>query len=211
MNDTINTVVAVASEFDPEEAEDSVNVDVALGVTKNSSTDGIVLDEFSLIVVPTNGPYLADLEDNKEVDVEKFEMMETLALQKKILDLFKIRSIMKNMMKSGTHDNDTFNFVQVAMREFHGFTPITVYYFYTRCKEHLDIDCIFQPTMDESLKGNSITVANDDTDSPPSSVESKMTQSSKGDNILSTIMKQGQATVDLLQSSFDDQKKDTDE
>ena len=57
------------------------------------------------------------------------------------------------MMKSGTHDNDAFNFIQVAMQEFHGFTPITVYYFYTRCEEHSDIDCIFQPTMDESLKG----------------------------------------------------------
>ena len=80
MHDTINTVVAVASEFDPEEREDeSVNVDVALGVTKNSSTNGIVLDEFSLIVVPTNDLYLADLEDNEEVDLENFEMMETLA------------------------------------------------------------------------------------------------------------------------------------
>ena len=97
------------------------------------------------------------------------------------------------------------------MQEFHGFTLITVYYFYTRCEEHSDIDCIFQPTMDESLKGNSITVANDDSDSPPSSVESKMTQSSKGDDTLSTIMKQGQAMVDSLQSSIDDQKKDTDE
>ena len=28
------------------------------------------------------------------------------------------------MTKSGTHDNNAFNFVQVAMQEFHGFTPI---------------------------------------------------------------------------------------
>ena len=56
------------------------------------------------------------------------------------------------MTKSGTHDNDAYNFVQVAMWEFHGSTPITVYYFYTRCKEHLDIDCIFQLTTDESSK-----------------------------------------------------------
>ena len=60
------------------------------------------------------------------------------------------------MTKSGTHDNDAFTFVVVAMREFHGLTPIAVYYFYTRCEEHTDIDCIFQQTMDESLKGNSI-------------------------------------------------------
>ena len=39
----------------------------------------------------------------------------------------------------------------------------------------LDIDSIFQLTMDESLKGNSITVANDDSETPPSSEESKLT------------------------------------
>ena len=77
---TFDTVVAVATEFDPEETDDkSVNVDVALGVMKHSTTDGLVLDEFSLIVVPTNDPYLADLEDNKEIDLKKFELMETSA------------------------------------------------------------------------------------------------------------------------------------
>ena len=177
MHDTINTVAAVALHFDAEETEDkSVTVVATLGVTKSSSTDGIVLDEFSLIVVPTNDPYLADLEDNEEVDLDKFEMMETSAFHKKILDLFEIQSIIKkNMTKSGTHDNDTFDFVEVAMQGFHGFTPIAVYYFYTRCKGHTDIDCIFQPTMDESLKGNSISVRNEDSNSPPSSVESKFT------------------------------------
>ena len=96
MHDTIDTAAVVALQFDAVETEDeSVNVDAALGVMKNGSTDGIVLDEFSLIVVPTNDPYLADLEVNEEVDLDKFEMMETSAFCKKIRDLFKIRSIMK--------------------------------------------------------------------------------------------------------------------
>ena len=96
MNDTIDTAAVVALQFDAEETEDeSVNVDAALGVMKNGSTDGIVLNEFSLIVFPTNDPCLADLEDNEEVDLDKFEMMENAAFCKKILDLFKIRSIMK--------------------------------------------------------------------------------------------------------------------
>ena len=34
---------------------------------------GIILDEFSLIVVPTNNPYLVDLEDNKEIDLENLK------------------------------------------------------------------------------------------------------------------------------------------
>ena len=38
-----------------------------------------------------------------------------------------------------------------------------------------------------------------------------MIRSSQGDDTLSTIMKEGQATVDLLLSSVEDQKKDTDE
>ena len=80
IHDTFDTVAAVATEFHPEETDDkSANVDVALGVTKHGTTDGIVLDEFSLIVVPTNDPYMADLEYNEEIDLEKFEMMETSA------------------------------------------------------------------------------------------------------------------------------------
>ena len=60
MHDTIDTAAVVALQFDAVETEDeSVNVDAALGVMKNGSTDDIVLDEFSLIVVPTNDPYLA--------------------------------------------------------------------------------------------------------------------------------------------------------
>ena len=74
IHDTFDTAAAVATEFDPEETDDEcANVDVALGVTKHSTTDDIVLDEFSLIVVPTNDPYLADLEDNAEIDLENLK------------------------------------------------------------------------------------------------------------------------------------------
>ena len=48
-----------------------------------------------MIVAPTNDPYLADLEDNDEIDLEQFEMMEMAAYRKKIIDLFKIQCIMK--------------------------------------------------------------------------------------------------------------------
>ena len=74
IHDTFDTAVAVTTEFNPEETDDeSANVDVALGVTKHSTTNGIILDEFSLIVVPTNNPYLVDLEDNKEIDLENLK------------------------------------------------------------------------------------------------------------------------------------------
>ena len=115
------------------------------------------------------------------------------------------------MTKSGTHDNDPFNFVKVAMREFHGFTPIAMYCFFTRCEEHLDIDSIFQTTMDDRLKGNSLTVLNEDLETTPNSDGSQLSKPSTADQHLSMLMEQGKAMVVLLQSSVDEQKKETDE
>ena len=64
-------------------------------------------DEFSTLIVSYEDPVLANLDANEEVDLEQFEQMETNAFRKKCLDLFKVRSIMKeNMTKSGTHDSD---------------------------------------------------------------------------------------------------------
>ena len=61
------------------------------------------------------------------------------------------------------------------------------------------------------VKGNPITVANDDLETTPSSEESMLTRLCKGDDNLSTLMEQGKAMVALLQSSVDEQKKETDE
>ena len=115
------------------------------------------------------------------------------------------------MTKSGTHDNGPLNFVEVALREFHGFTPIVIYYFFTRCEEHSDIDAVFQPTMDDRLKGSSCMVLNEDTDSTPNSEGSQLTKTSTADQHLSMLMEQGNAMVALLQSSVHEQKEDTDE
>ena len=99
---------------------------VAIPEENESTTE----DEFSTLIVPYEDPVLADLDENEEVDLEQFEQMETNAFRKKCLDLFKLRSIMKeNMMKSGTHDSDPYNFVEVAMRGFTGLTLISVFYF----------------------------------------------------------------------------------
>ena len=102
-------------------------------------------------------------------------------------------------------------FVEVAMREFHEFTPIAIYYFFTRCEEHSDIDSVLEPTMDDELKGSSLMVLNKDSDNTPNSEESQLTKPSTADQHLSMLMEQGKAMVALLQSSVDEQKKDTDE
>ena len=82
--------------------------------------------------------------------------------------------------------------------------------FFTRCEEHSDIDSVLQPTMDDRLKVSSLTVPNKDSDTTPNSEGSQLTKPSTADQHLSMLMEQGKAMVALLQSSVDEQKKDTD-
>ena len=65
--------------------------------------------------------------------------------------------------------------------------------FFTRCEEHSDIDSIFQPTMDNRLKGCSLTVPNEDLDTTPNSDGSQLSKPSMTDHNLSTLMEQGKA------------------
>ena len=74
----------------------------------------------------------------------------------------------------------------------------------------MDIDSIFQPTMDKRLKGNSLMVGNDDSETTQNSDGSLLSKPSTGDEYLSMLMEQGKAMVALLQSSVDEQKKETD-
>ena len=143
---------------------------------------------------------------NEEVDLAQFEQMETNAFQKKCLDLFKVCSIMKeNMTKSGTHDSDPYNFVEVAMRGFTGLTPISVFYFYKWCDEHPDIDSVFQPFMNDNLKGNSITLGTcDDDNTSPSTIGS--TSKTVLFDQMDTMVKQGIQLLDLLKMSVEEQK-----
>ena len=93
---TFDTGAAVATYFGTNATDDeSSKVVLVSADTEQNTTNKTNRDEFMLIVVPTNDPYLADLEDNDEINLEQFEMMETVAYRKKIIDLFKIQYIMK--------------------------------------------------------------------------------------------------------------------
>ena len=70
---------------------------------------------------------------------------------------------------------------------------------------------VSKPTMDDRLKGSSLAVLNEDSDTTPNSEGSQLTEPSIADLHLSMLMEQGKAMVALLQSSMDEQKKDTDE
>ena len=109
-------------------------------------------DDFTTLIVTYDDPVLAELETNEEVNLAQFEQMEMNAFRKKCPDLFKVWSIVKeNMMKSGTHDSDPYNFVEVAMRGYICLTPILVFYFYKRCDGHPDIDSVFHKDVNNII------------------------------------------------------------
>ena len=106
-------------------------------------------------------------------------------------------------MKSGTHDSDPYNFVEVAMRGFTGLTPISVFYFYKQCDEHPDIDSVFQP-INDVLKGNSITLGTcDDDDTSPSTLAS--TSKTVLFNQMDMMVQQGSKLLELLKTSVEEQ------
>ena len=91
------------------------------------------------------------------------------------------------------------------MRGFTGLTPISVFYFYKRCDEHPDIDSVFQPFMNDDLKGNSITLGTcDDDDTSPSTIGS--TSKTVLFDQMDTMVKQGSQLLDLLKMSVEEQK-----
>ena len=167
---------------------------VAIPKDKESTME----DEFATLIVSYQYPVLADLDTNEEVDLAQFEQMETNAFNKKCLDLFKVWSIMKeNMTKFGTRDSDPYNFDEVAMRGFTGLTLISVFYFYKQWDEHPDIDSVFQPFMNDDLKGNSITLGTrDDDNTSPSTLAS--TFKTVLFNQMDTMVQQGSQLLELL-------------
>ena len=78
--------------------------------------------------------------------------------KKRINLLFRIRQKMRdNMTQSGTHDDDPWNFVDVAMNKIPGgrrLPKVGILYFFRRCEEFPNIDTSFQTFLDNSLKGS---------------------------------------------------------
>ena len=91
------------------------------------------------------------------------------------------------------------------MRGFTGLTPISVFYFYKWCDEHPDIDSVFQPFMNDDLKGNSITLGMcDDDNTSPSTLAS--TSKTVLFDQMDTMVQQGSQLFELLKMSVEEQK-----
>jgi hypothetical protein len=167
--------------------------------------------------LPPDDIYLADLEIDSDINLLCVDQFETEAFRKKIMDLFKIRRKMKqNMTESGTHDSDPWNFVECAMSGISGFTKMGVYYFYQRCEANIDIDGYFQPFLDLSMRGDTVSLL-DDEDATEDTVTSTAHSSSKrakkdsgagsiSEVMLQNLLQQGGTLLQHLADAADDRK-----
>jgi hypothetical protein len=120
---------------------------------------GGAIDDFGTIVVsPVDDEHLLELASDPDINLSLEDQSDTKAFTKKIMALFAVRrKIPNNMTVSGTHESDPWHFVENAMLGTSGFNKILAYYFYQQCKANKDIDSNFQPFLDLSLKGDSIS------------------------------------------------------
>jgi hypothetical protein len=108
--------------------------DVAEALNGDAEDD----DSASNIVISLEDPHYYKLMD---LDLDNFDVTTSSVLRKKFNLLLKVRKVMKqNMATSREHDNDPYNFVDVAMKKVGGtgLTKTGCYYFFQRCasKEH---------------------------------------------------------------------------
>ena len=165
-------------------------------------------DTFSTLVFPPDDIYLSELVDDPDINLSCVLQFDTEAFRMKILDLFKIRRKMKeNMTVSGTHDSDPWNFVECAMTGMtKGVTKIAVYYFYKRCKADKDVDSCFQPFLDTDIRGDTVSLLDDnDIDVVSSSSSKKLTAQEERERadsaMLQDVFAQGNSILKRLADS----------
>ena len=118
---------------------------------------GEAFDEKLLIVNKYNDSNIQEMVDDGNLDLSDVEVMTSDVYKKRFNVLFRIRQKMKeNMTRSGEHNSDPWNFVDVAMNTIPSgrrFPKVGILYFFRRCEEYPEIDAAFQTFLDESMKG----------------------------------------------------------
>lgn len=115
------------------------------------------------------------LSDPDQIKIKHFDNFTLPVMKMRVRDLFKTRKNVKQMMqKSGEHDNEPFNYMQLAVKDIASITVDAAYYFYMRCEEYPEIDAEFQSFMNPELKGSSEDVG------PEGSATSSITGISSG-------------------------------
>jgi hypothetical protein len=177
----------------------------------NNSRQKLQRDSFSSLVYPSDDVYLTDLANNTAIYLLCVDLFETEAFRKKIMDLFKIRCKLKeNMTISGTRDSDPWILVECAMSGVTGISKIAAFYFYQRCKDNYDIGSNFQPFMDSSIRGDTVSLLDDEDGTKATSTtnceRAKLERHDSSYDMLQNIVQQGSTMLQHLANAIKDRK-----
>jgi hypothetical protein len=110
----------------------------------------------SQLIIDDEDPHASEL---KELEIEMFDTMSSEVIKKKVFAMLKVRKqVQQNMVQSGEHDNDAYNFMDVAIKKSatgQSLTKLGCYYFFIRCENHKEVDEKFVTDVEDSIKGNS--------------------------------------------------------
>jgi hypothetical protein len=119
-----------------------------------NDTDSTELDE---LILPNNpgDEHITAAVDDDGVNPKDFTVQSWQSVAKVIHKLTKARKgVVTNMTLSGTHDSDTWNFIEPALKtsKVSGLNPIELYYFVMHCKAHPEVDAVFSIFLEEGIK-----------------------------------------------------------
>ena len=150
----------------------------------------------------------------KDLDLDEFDVMTADSIKKKINTLFKVRrEVQKNMTVSGEHDSDSFNFMDVAMKNVgagQSLTKLGCYYFFKRCDENKEVDEKFVVGVEPGIKGNSDDISIITSEDPTTlSSQKKRAYSAIAElnDVAKTIAEQMKESNRLVQISTDEMKE----
>jgi hypothetical protein len=129
-----------------------------------NDTDSTELDELILPNNPGDQHITAAVEDDG-VNPKDFNQQSWQSVAKVIHKFAKARKgVVTNMTLSETHDSDTWNFIEPALKtsKVSGLNPIEVYYFVMHCKAHPEVDAVFDVFLEEGIKCESTEDPTDD-------------------------------------------------
>jgi hypothetical protein len=122
-------------------------------------------DLLSIVLGAESDPYLMELMEGV-LNLNDFNIGSYISVSQNMKDLLRARgTIMKNKKKSGTHDDDTRNYLNkgnLKVRKDVYMPAEPVYYLDYRCKEHPGIDQAFTEALAEKHKSESTAIPVDD-------------------------------------------------
>jgi hypothetical protein len=118
-----------------------------------NDTEATQLDE---LILPDNlgDEHIIAAVDDDGVNPKDFVQQSWQSVAKAISKFTKARKqVQTNMTISGTHDADTWNFIEPSLKSCKvSLNPIELYYFVMRCKSHPEVDAVFNIFLEEGVR-----------------------------------------------------------